>query len=48
MLITTTIVARRVLAENRRLMTLDEVQTEARVRELSSRLGKHYEENARP
>ena len=47
-MITTTIVAGKVLMENRQLTTLDEVQIAARARELSSRVWKRYEENARP
>jgi hypothetical protein len=46
-MITTTVVAGKVLMENRRLTTLDEVQIAARARELSSRVWKRYEENAR-
>ena len=48
MLITTTTLAGIVSMENRRLMTFDDVQIGARVRELTSGLWKRREENPWP
>jgi putative selenium metabolism protein SsnA len=46
-MVTTTIVAGRVLMKDRRLTTLDEARISARARELAPRVWRRYEENAR-